>query len=412
MPRSSPRAALVHSTVCVALLTLGACGPSGGDSLELASASFAQGRAAPRQLLGNAARDFGGALTNRCAEDVGATFAGLPASPTGKLRYRSQAGHRLPPFNARLAEFSGWDPHVQSLARLSLPWQDNRFLAVTRSTPGHPGGAGVFLVYLGDVDGADGTSWLLPGESYTGEPPLERSTYWYHPIAGTDHPGGMQASGDVLVVASEGAEGQAPFVDLFRLQRVAYDVTLVPLQRLTLYGDLGESVLPSRFITGAALSRLDDGRYLLFVLGKDEDQQGWFYLSDAAELSADTPWSFLSHVFVPGWYQNVSLVTECDSGNLYLIATNNPTFDGGANSGTEYADLIQVSGDDEHVEVPLIATRSFAAGGGGYCTFRAAATAFVDREGQLILYCHAYKANTDVFGRPDSKLKLVEYAAR
>jgi hypothetical protein len=390
-------------------LALGACSVGPDGDVEIASASFAQ-TAAPLRLEGYVSWDFGQALTTRCVEDVWSAFWNLPGAPTGKVRYRSMGGRRLPPFNARLAEFRGWEPHVQSVARLSLPWQDNRFAVVSRSNPGHPGGAGVFLVYLGGVQGWDGTRWGWPGDNWTGDPPVERSTYLYYPIADTDHPGGMQAAGEFLVVASEGAEGYAPFVDFFQLRRVVDEATYEPLQRFTLYGDLGEPVAPSRFITAAALTALHDGRYLLFVLGKDEERQGWFYLSDRAGLSADTSWSFLGHVVVQSWYQNVSLVTECGSGTLYLVGTDNVDFDGGANSGTEYADLMQVTWDGERVDVPLIDGRTFAAGGGGYCTFRAAANVFVDRDGQLALYCHAYKANTDLFGEPDSKLKLAEYA--
>jgi hypothetical protein len=268
----------------------------------------------------------------------------------------------------------------------------------------------VFLVGLDGVGGGSGTRWVLPGGSYTGTPPSSRRTYLYYPIADTDHAGGMQAVGDVLLIASEGLEGQAPFVEFLR--RTPDDVGYEPLSRFTLYGDLGETVVPTRFITAAAMARLATGRYLLFVLGKDEDQQGWFYLSDQASLDAGTTWSFLDHVELPWLYQNASLLTECDSGDVYLIATGNPDFSGEPDSGTEYADLLRVDWDaaSERVNVPLLAYRAFDAGGGGYCTFRAGANPYVDPEGRLLLYCHAYKANTDLFGNPDSKLKLVEYA--
>ena len=123
----------------------------------------------------------------------------------------------------------------------------------------------------GRVRGADGTRWVHPGDNFTGDPPSNRRTYLYYPIAGTDHPGGIQASGSFLVIASEGLSGQPPFVDIY--QRTPDDVTLSLLQRFTLLGDLGEPVAPTRAITAAALTRLSDGRFLLFVLGKDEDQQ-------------------------------------------------------------------------------------------------------------------------------------------
>ncbi len=118
-----------------------------------------------------------------------------------------------------------------------------------------------------------------------------------------------------------------------------------------------------------------------------------------------------SHASMPWLYQNVSLITECDTGDVYLLATNNVGFNGAANSGTEYADLMQVERDGVGGEMSLpLSFRALSAGGSAYCTFRAAANTFVDKDGKLALYCHAYKANTDILGRPDSKLKLAEYA--
>jgi len=389
-------------------LALGACARATGDELGLASAALAQ-FAAP-DFAGYSTRNFADPLRNRCTEDMVAGFGELPSAPTGKLRYRSMGGQRLPPFNAKLRDFAAWDPHIQSVARLSLPWADNRWMVVSRSNPGHIGAAGIFMVYLDGVQGAEGTRWVYPGDDFTGEPPANRRTHLYYPLADTDHPGGMQAVGDYLVVAAEAPEGSAPFVEI--LQRVTGDVAYSTLQRFTLYGDLGEPVAPSRFITAVALTQLRNGSYLLFVLGKDEEQQGWFYRSDAGPLNAETAWSFLGHVALPDWYQNVGLIDECDTRDVYLLATNNVDFDGSASSGTEYADLMRVTwnAESEQVEVPLISSRTFGAGGGGYCTFRAGAHAFIDLDGRLALYCHAYKANTDVLGRADSKLKLVEYA--
>jgi hypothetical protein len=405
---AGPAAGAGVVAACLAgVVLLAGCAPAGTE-LELATLQLAQ--AASAELVGYSTREFGGALATRCVEDVFGAFQALPGAPSGKLRYRSMGGSRLPPVNARLRDFADWDPHVQSIARLSLPWPDNLWAAVSRSNPGSVGGAGFFLIYLDGAAGADGTRWVYPGMSLAGEPPSTRRTYFYHPIADTAHPGGMQASGDYLVVAAEAPEGAAPFVELF--QRTPDDVTYQSLQRVVLYGDLGEPVAPSRFITAAALARLDSGAYLLFVLGKDEEQQGWFYVSDPAPLAAETVWSFVGHVGMPAWYQNATLLTECDSGNLYLLATDNAGFDGGSDSGTEYAELMQITGNipSQQVDNWLIASRTFGAGGGGYCTFRAAANPFVDRDGQIALYCHAYKANTDVLGRADSKLKLVEYA--
>ncbi len=396
--------------VSLVLVAAGGCAPldDGGDEnvAELARAAMVE----PFEMKGDDTSPFGGELASRCAVDVRGGFEQLPAAPTGKIRYRSMGGSRLPPNNARLDDFGDWDSHIQGFSRLALPWSDNRWAAVTRANPGSTGGAGLFIIGLGGVRGADGTRWVNPGDNFTGNPPSNRRTYLYYPIAGTDHPGGIQASGGFIVIASEGLSGQPPFVDIY--QRTPDDVTFSPLQRFTLLGDLGEPVAPTRAITAAALTRLADGRFLLFVLGKDEDQQGWFYVSDQPELTAATSWGFLGHVAVPWLYQNVTLVTECGTRDIYLVGTGNADFAGPAGDGTDYMDLMQVTWDAGAglVDLPLLSIRAIDNGSGAYCTFRAAATAFVDRDGVLSLHCHAHHSNTNVFGQPDSKLKLVEYA--
>ncbi len=392
------------------LVATGGCAPldDGGDEdvAELARAAVVE----QFEMEGDDTSPFGGELASRCAVDVRGGFEQLPAAPTGKIRYRSMGGSRLPPDNARLDDFGDWDSHIQGFSRLALPWSDNRWAAVTRANPGSTGGAGLFIIGLGGVRGADGTRWVNPGDNFTGDPPSNRRTYLYYPIADTDHPGGIQASGGFIVIAAEGLSGQPPFVNIY--QRTPDDVTFSPLQRFTLLGDLGEPVAPTRAITAAALTRLADGRFLLFVLGKDEDQQGWFYVSDQPELTAATSWGFLGHVAVPWLYQNVTLVTECGTRDIYLVGTGNADFAGPAGDGTDYMDLMQVTWDAGAglVDVPLLSIRAIDNGSGAYCTFRAAATAFVDRNGVLSLHCHAHHSNTNVFGQPDSKLKLVEYA--
>src|SRR5262245_1732352 len=138
-----------------------ACSQQATDDVELGS--LGQALDTPLEVKGFFTFNFASSTTNRCAEDVPAAFQRLPQAPTGKVRYRSQGGQRLPPFDARLADFGDWDSHVQSIARLSVPWGDNLWAAVSRANPGSTGGAGVFLVDLGDVHGADGTRWVLPG---------------------------------------------------------------------------------------------------------------------------------------------------------------------------------------------------------------------------------------------------------
>jgi hypothetical protein len=403
-----------------AFLAVGLFVGCGGTESEPSSefpeaASQAQGLTA-FEMKGYQTTSFGSTV-NRCANNVVSSFNALPSSPSGLIRYKSQGGNVLAPFNARLAEFGSWDDHIQSMTRLPGVG-DNRWAAVTRSKPSTVGGAGIFLINLGDVVGTDGTRWVAPGGGYTGEPPSLRGTQYYYPISGTGHPGGLQASGRYVAVVSEAPSGQPSFVDLFNF--VTPGSSSAFLQRLTLSGNLGEPVPPARALSGVALTKLNDSRYLLFVLGKDTDKNGWLYVSDSTTPSSSTLWSHLDYVSAADSsfsgtfreYQNVSFITECGTGDIYLVATNNKDFTGPLDSGQDYADLFLVTWNatESAVKLTLMSARDMHEGSGGYCTFRAAANIHVDKNGKLILYCHTHHSNTDIFGNPDSKLKLAEYA--
>lgn len=409
------RLTLVAANSMVVLVLSGCLsGPEGAlDSPELLSS---EQQLSAFEMKGYVTTSFGNSV-NRCANSVVNSFNALPSSPSGLVRYRSQGGNVLAPFNARLAEFGSWDDHIQSMTRLPGVG-DNRWAAVTRAKPSTVGGAGVFLINLGDVGGTDGTRWVASGASYTGEPPSLRGTQYYYPMSGTGHPGGIQSFGRYVAVAAEAPSGQTSFIDFFNFQTPGSSSAF--LQRFVLSGNQGEPVAPARAISGVALTQLSDSRYLLFVLGKDTDKNGWLYVSNTTALSAGTAWSFVDYVSAADGsfsgtfreYQNVSFITECGTGDIYLVATNNKDFTGPLDSGQDYADLFKVTWDPAGtaVRLTLMSARNMHEGSGGYCTFRAAANLHVDKDGKLILYCHTHHSNTDIFGNPDSKLKLAEYA--
>jgi hypothetical protein len=141
------------------------------------------------------------------------------------------------------------------------------------------------------------------------------------------------------VVVSEAPSGQPSFVELYDFSSPGVPNALV--QRFTLTGGLGEPVAPARALSGAALAKLEDGRCLMFVLGKDTDRNGWFYVSDRNSIEPATGWQFLDYVsqadgsFVGEFraYQNVGLFTECGTRHVYMVATNNADFSGPSIAG-------------------------------------------------------------------------------
>jgi len=175
------------------------------------------------------------------------------------------------------------------------------------------------------------------------------------------------------------------------------------------------------YVTGGNVLGPFNSRLAAFGSWDDHIQSnGWLYVSNTTTPSASTAWSFLDYVAASDGsfsgmfreYQNVSFITECGTGDIYLVGTNNKDFTGPLDSGQDYADLFKVtwSPTEAAVKLTLMSARNMHEGSGGYCTFRAAANLHVDKNGKLILYCHTHHSNTDIFGNPDSKLKLAEYA--
>lgn len=365
--------------------------------------------------------------SNRCVDDVVAAFNALPGSPSNRAKYVSKGGQRLPPYNARLEPFSPlqfeWTPrgyhpdipHIEGVSRFEFGDEaDDRWLAVSRAYD-QTGKAGIFLVHLSDMDGTDGGQLLDPGVDYTSPIPADRATQYYYPTQGGNHPGGMQAFGRYLAVAVEPKDGFS-WVDFYDFSAGfgAGD----QIQRLMMF-PRGRDFTPGRSIGGVAVTRLKDRRYFMFVLGKDDDRDGWFFVS--ADTKLPSAWYSVDHFQggdtippppVGGFrnYQNVTMLTDCSTANIYLLATGNSGFAGSFADGEDFADLFQLVPSSVGMSMVLAARRDFSPGTGGYCTFRAAATAYAGKDNKLYMYCHAHHSNSGLFSI-DPTLKFVEYAS-
>ncbi len=378
--------------------------------------------------------------TNSCVWFNGGVlgaFASLPTSPSGRVRYRSEGGQVLQPFNYELYPFGTcldasetWHNHVQGVGRLTTDDGDDRWFVMSRARPGNIAGAGIFLAQMGDIPANGGERLVARGADYSGSPPSNRRTWYYYSIGYTDHPGGLQTIGGLAAVASEGSQftptPYSPFIDFYDFRSPGSQTALI--QRMFLDGSHGEpfaDTQDSGFLgqpSGVGITRLNDGHYLLFVLGKDSKRSGWFFVSKDASLTASTQWTYLAAVSWPndGEFQNANFITDCADGQIYLLMTNNTdysapcAFSDCLSAGTNQATLYKVgiSGLANHVVLTFMDLLDFSNDNDtdGYAQFRAAANAYVTPENNLIMYSHAHHSNTDIAGCPDSKLKLSEYA--
>lgn len=425
--RSRTGAAALVLCAAAAMASACAAAPEADEQVSSSEATVLTSDELKGSVIGS-----GYGFGNRCVTDVAAAFAALPTSPSNRARYWSQGGRRLPPYNAVLAPFAPLQgkpdfsfhiglpikfsiPHVQSMSRFEFgDQQDDRWFAVSRShqASGH---AGFFLVHFGDTEGADGSRMLTPGVDYTSPIPRERTTEFYYPIQGGNHPGGLQAFGHYLAVAVEPESGYS-FVDVYDFSR-GFGAG-VPIQRVPMTPS-GTNFRPDRSISAVAVTRLKDHRYLMFVLGKDSSRHGWFFVTEGTELPA--PWApldyFRGYDTSPpspfGWfreYQNVTMLTDCGTENIYLLATGNDGYTGSFAAGTDYADLFRLEVSPAGISMALAGSRNFNPGDGGYCTFRAAANGYAGKDNRLLFYCHSHHSNSDSGGNPNATLKLVEYA--
>jgi hypothetical protein len=395
--------------------------------------------AEPRGLEGDATCPLHAPTCNRCVHGVVAAVKALSSEPTAAVRYSSMAARRLPPYGATLGAFAGNADHLQGIARL-VPSDGSNWMVVSRAEPGQLGGGGFFLVELGDVPGHGGEPFgsQHARARYLKTNPRARRTRYYHPVESSDHPGGLQMLGRTLAIAascdSAKACGGRTFVEFHDLSDPAARETR--LQRFALFHQDEPHSVPHATSVGVARER--DGRYLMFVHGKDDRREGWFYRSDGDQIGPQTQWRYLDHFLGDaswdGRYQSTTLLSECDSGDMYLLGTGNPGYratfrprlspamvsdlllfllvDGAVDEGQELLHLFKLSNNGSHIQMRRVYETSWRPDSGAFCSFRAGATAYVTPNGRLALYCTTRKANTNLFGHPDSKLKLLEFAER
>lgn len=229
-----------------------------------------------------------------------------------------------------------------------------------------------------------------------------------------DHPGGMQAIGKYLLVASDGNIEHSRDTALFTL----WDLSN-PYSPRDVWVPRWE--LPIREANSVGMVRLENGHYLMlralgdakklefYILDGDlEVSPGsyydglpwdrWDYSELQSELfnsdgSLNLRWADLGSILGQAGYQNTNIVTECGSGTLYLIASH-----GRRPSGLGGADFI----DAYRLDIPAERPNPDRAGEGVVITKVANRRMFLDenagaRQGDL-------QAAGGVYVSPDNKL--------
>lgn len=251
-----------------------------------------------------------------CVDDVPGAFAHLASfgGHTRTFSFDAREGSRLPPDNAKVAEFDldllDQDvDHVQGIVR--LPDDSGRFL-ITRDSEDE-GPAGLMIVDRTDAR-------------------------FLFPVWDAYHPGGLSMFGHTVAVAveegfrtrlecssgieicQEYTDFNLGWVDLWEYRPQDAASPMRKRSAVTTIGLPGDGHRPS----AAAFTRKTDGRGLMFVLGR-KSAEGWL-LHQHSTTSSPGPWKLMQHFSnlgsLPGWhmFQNIHFVTDC-AGELYLVGS-------------------------------------------------------------------------------------------
>ena len=143
-----------------------------------------------------------------------------------------------------------------------------------------------------------------------------------------------------------------------------------------------------------------DGKYVIVVASKDYDKM-IFYISSSTDIfNADNPWTHfytwlasnpdtISQLPNTGnlefeKYQNVSILSDCLSGELYIVASDKNKW-----SGKDWLDMWKIDAtSNNQIEVIKQGERHMhcSAFGAKWCDYDAGGNAYVDKNGNLLVY--------------------------
>ena len=374
----------------------------------------------PGQVCG-----YGDAACNRCVEDVPGQVRALESFSdawndqplTGRFRVEMQVGERLGAYDPIVG--INRSRHIQGLARVPGVG-DEDWLVLTRATGSSDGWAGFITMRLEDFDGRGGRAFFHSPDihPYDAPAPAERSFRRFVQMPGTNHASGIQMLGRTLVVGAaceDGAPG-CPVVPGGKAWVELWDLA-----------DPVNPSMPTRFAAPpessghyAAATRLRNGSTLVLLNAQDA---GWFdlFVAPEATLGAETEWVYLGGAdfgdLDPEWhdgddrlidnhaYQNASLVTECGSGDLYLV-TLRQVGDGGVDTWDNWNELelfrldlrvrpdqlftrrgAVTSRDPFEGDIALSYEEGFDFREQSGCLMRGGSSVHVTPDGRMVLYC-------------------------
>ena len=371
---------------------------------------------------------------NRCVANVEDSFNNI--RDHGEILGFQMGGHPPPDWGP----LSKYHKHWQGVQRLSVaPNAEDagKYMVITRDDiiVDGTGYSGFQIVYMGSRSGGGDryrSNRLQPQWPYARTTPPGSDVVIKTQLIDDEHehPGGIQVLGQFLIV------GVGEEVHLYDLGNPSEPIHLGPEEEGTVDGIGPIFTRPEKSGSSTSLAKLQNGRYLLVISSSDARPLDFYIsdepnalLGDAAKIKFSNfdrvTSSEIEEIFgdkAGGGYQNINLVTECGSGQLYLLGTHN---NGGCIGNIcqpwkeDWADLYKVQEIANEITLERIIYqnakgedipgRHFYCTAGfdpdnGLCNFDAAAGLYVDPDGQMILYATEH----DNQG-PDESVDFMEF---
>ncbi len=404
--------------------------------------------------------EYGSADCNRCAYNVRDQFKSLQRNPDGRFKFNTGAGETLAGLEGPMLPISEVNVvglgrnkgHVQSFSRLSGIGDNDWFVLSLDSQPkdvpdnsrASKQTSGLLFVQMANVASNNKSSTSGHKLSVDGQPdqfftstthPRDTARFYFPIISETNgknskHPSGFQSVGQIIPVPAYG-NGEHAYVQFVLPTLKASSDNAFPKGITAIFAgqlrlkDIGwEPHKNAGKVFAGAGAKLSNNRNLLILLRSDYGHLQ-YYLSTPTSWGAAQWTEHRVDDTTFSRYQNMALVTDCGSGDLYLIGLkwlNDRIINGiedlrnfdGPWDGDSKADLYKVRLDDKgrldtsrKLETVLFDEADES------CEAKGGSGAYVTVYGRLIIYCSQGRSVVKKKeGRDWQTLRFTEFVAQ